>query len=124
MADGSTRDDLAALADLRPGWDGYGAVPVDPRNIEAAAGLLADLAGRMPAPPAVVPMTRGRLQLEWHRGRRSLELEFADPDHVHYLMWPGGPGAAGEDIIPVADRDAVARLLGWLAAGDGDRHAR
>jgi hypothetical protein len=61
--------------------------------------------------PVVVPMTRGRLQFEWHRGNRSLELEFESCDKIHFLKWDSDLGIEDEDIIPVTDVAAIHALL-------------
>src|SRR5260370_275218 len=75
-------DDLKQLPE---DWNGYGAQPIDPGTIEAAQSFIVDLPDDIITAPTVVPITRGRLQFEWHRGNRSLELEFETPGRIHYL---------------------------------------
>jgi hypothetical protein len=110
---------LHALDDLRnlpADWNGYGAAPIDRRIIRGAEDFLLGLPGDAAPTPKVVPMTRGRLQLEWHRGNRSLELEFETADQLHYLKWDPAEGAEEEDVIPIGDRDAALALLRWFVA--------
>jgi hypothetical protein len=70
---------LDELERLPANWNGYGAPPINPAIIAAARGLCDLLATSAAGMPQIVPMTRGRLQFEWHRGSRSLELEVEDP---------------------------------------------
>src|SRR4051794_31299831 len=60
------------LSKLPRDWNGYGAAPIDPAVIRIAERFVSDLPIEWISAPQVVPMTRGRLQLEWHRGDRSL----------------------------------------------------
>jgi hypothetical protein len=109
---------LRALAEFRalpPNWNGYGAIPVDHQIIQAAADFILALPSDLAATPKVVPMTRGRLQFEWHRGNRSLELEFESSDRLHYLKWDSDANVEEEDVIPVHDTGSVHALLRWFA---------
>ncbi len=78
---------LEQLALLPRDWIGYGADPIDSKVIEAASRFIDLLPSDAISTPQVVPMTRGRLQFEWHRGNRSLELEFETPALIHYLKY-------------------------------------
>ena len=110
---------VASLDELRQfetNWDGYGAAPLDPKVLDAAAHLVESLALDAAPTPRVVPMTRGRVQLEWHRGNRSLELEFESPNTVHFLKWDAKDGIEEEDIVPVEDTATIHGLLNWFAS--------
>src|SRR4051794_29266174 len=91
---------LDEVAYLSPSWDGADAPP--PRaDILAAVrqwvGQLPDRAAFGPRVPAVVPLASGCVQLEWHgEGRRVLELEFEEPDRIHYLRWDPDRGIEEE----------------------------
>jgi len=61
-------------------------------------------------------MTRGRLQFEWHRGDRSLELEFETSDRLHYLKWDSDTNIEEENVISVSDTDTIHSLLRWFAS--------
>jgi hypothetical protein len=95
-------EELERLKDLGPNWDGYGAEPIALRTIEAAQRFICQTPFDLRIRPQVVPMTRGRLQLEWHRGPRSLELEFESPSRVHYLKWDSSAGLEEEDVGELA----------------------
>lgn len=107
---------LEQLRTFKPNWDGYGAAPPDPRNLDAVRRFIEALPDRAAPQPMVVPMTRGRVQIEWHRGNRSLELEFETPTTVHYLQWDSDQGIEAEDVIPIDQADALKRLLNWFTA--------
>jgi hypothetical protein len=106
---------LEELQSLPPNWSGYGASPIDPDRIRAAKAFISALPCDLIATPKVVPMTRGRLQFEWHRGNRSLEFEFESSDRIHYLKWDSDAGIEEEDAIPVNDGANIHALLRWFA---------
>ena len=106
---------LEELKTLPPNWSGYSASPIDHDLIQAAKEFISALPRDIIATPKVVPMTRGRLQFEWHRGNRSLELEFESSDRIHYLKWDSDAGIEEEDAIPVKDRAKIRDLLRWFA---------
>lgn len=107
---------LGELRAFKSNWDGYGAIPLDPRNLDAARRFIESLPDGAAGQPMVVPMTRGRVQLEWHRGNRSLELEFEAPTTIHYLRWDSDQGIENEDLIPVDGADVVKSLFDWFTA--------
>lgn len=112
-----TISEIDELKQLGSNWNGYGAAPIDASIIEAARQLVGSFPPDLVVPPQVVPMTRGRLQLEWHRGSRSLELEFESADEIHYLKWDSETGEQEEEIIPVAEHDRAVDLIRWFMAG-------
>ncbi len=66
--------DLVDLLNMGPNWNGYGEKVIHP----ASAKRLVNLLDRMPyqgPPVAIVPLPNGGLQLEWHRGPKSVEVE-------------------------------------------------
>lgn len=106
---------LSHLRTFKANWDGYGAAPVDPRNLDAAQQFIESLRDDATA-PKIVPMTRGRVQLEWHRGNRSLELEFESPTSIRYLQWDSDQGMETEDVISSDRADVLTGLLDWFPA--------
>ena len=106
---------LDTLSKLPAGWNGYGADPIDPAIIAVARRFLADLSLDAVGHPQILPMTRGRLQLEWNRGDRSLELEFEDIESIHFLKWDPQAGIEEEDVIPIREIGAVRELIAWFA---------
>jgi hypothetical protein len=111
---------LEQLGALPPGWNGYGACPVDRGVIETAKEFILSVPSEMLGSPKVVPMTRGRLQFEWHRGNRSLELEFESSDRIHYLKWDPGTEIEDEDVIPVREVGRIHALLRWFEGEPGN----
>jgi hypothetical protein len=107
---------LEALKGLPENWNGDGAEPIDPRVIDAAGHFLLGLPDDDITTPQVVPMTRGRLQFEWHRDKRSLELEFEDPEHIHYLKSDDDAGVEEEEILPISEGGAILELLRWFSS--------
>jgi len=107
---------IEGLKSLDRGWNGYGAEPIDPMIIGAARWFADSILGGEISPPQVVPMTRGRLQLEWHRGNRSLELEFESPTSIRYLQYDSDRGVEEEDITSPDDTARLMGLLRWFSA--------
>lgn len=99
---------LGGLLSLEPGWDSYGANPVDPNCVVAALELaMATLRNDSPA-PSVVPTSRGALQLEWHIGGIDLEVEFLSATRICGLFEDQRTGKAWEkdlsfDLRPLVD---------------------
>ena len=110
-------EQIEKLKRLEADWNGYGAEPINPRIIESSQQFIRSLHNQLRVLPQVVPMTQGRLQLEWHDGTRSLELEFESPSQVHYLKWDSSIGLDEEDIVPVADQTRLRELIEWFATG-------
>lgn len=107
---------LQELQGFEANWDGYGAAPLDPANLDAARRVIESLPNDAASTPMVVPMTRGRVQLEWHRGNRSLELEFENPTSVHFLQWDSDQGVEKEDTVSADEADILTALLNWFLA--------
>ncbi len=83
---------IRSLASLESNWDSYGAAPLQRGAVLHAIRLVAAILQNEDVPlPAIVPTSHGGLQLEWHRGRATLEMEVL-PDRtveVFFLM-PSG----------------------------------
>ena len=109
-------DEFENLRNLATDWNGYGAERIDPRIIQAARCLVDKLPTEALEVVKVVPMSRGRLQFEWHRGNRTLELEFETPTTIHYLQWDSDRSIEDEDVLSVSQVDEILRLLSWFAS--------
>jgi hypothetical protein len=117
--------DLDGLTNLQHGWDQAGAEPISRYSIEVAKVFIAQLPSHLAISPKVVPMSLGRLQLEWHSGPRSLELEFESPSLMHFLKWDSSQGIEDEDVIPVtSDWRPANDLLAWFVQGSADASDR
>ena len=106
--------ELNRLARLLPNWDAEGAQPIAPEIIAAARRFADQLPKHLAPVPAVVPMSKGNLQFEWHDGPRSLELEFETPNTIHYLKWHPEEGLEEEDVFPTTDLAKAELLLRWF----------
>lgn len=93
--DGSLRRDWLAsymesqinrLLRLGPGWDGYRANPVTTESVNAVMAVISQLATDLSVPPLVFPLPDGGLQLEWHAGRESVEVEVDAGGDGHLLV--------------------------------------
>lgn len=78
-------DALCALAKLEANWDGYGGPPIKHGAIAQARWFYERHCLRMPYPD-VVPLSNGGVQLEWHNGNRSVEIEFSGDNEVSWLV--------------------------------------
>ncbi len=67
-------EDVTALLQLPEGWNSYAARPIDVRATDATLGLLSATMQPNTPGPAVVPMSRGDIQLEWHLGGMDIEV--------------------------------------------------
>ncbi len=88
---------LAALTALPPGWDSYGARPVEEEVTRAALPFLVALLTQGFPTPFVVPTPAGGLSIEWHRASRELTVGI-EPDSrvlsafsMTPLAWSGRP---------------------------------
>ncbi len=109
--------DLEALRSLPENWDGYGAPVVDSRVIDAAKRFIKRLPENLAYRPHVVPTSTGSLQLEWHEGSKSLELEFESPRTIRYLQWQPDQEIEKEDSIAVKEIDRAVDLIHWFMSG-------
>ncbi len=80
---------FAELAELREGWDGYGAQPIDRHALVLAERVVRDTLKAGWPTPELFPVPDGGVQLEWGAGSMELELEIE----------PGGRGVVfvGDD---------------------------
>lgn len=107
---------ISALEHLEPGWDHRGATVPDPAVVDSARRVVDYLPDRGVPVPCVVPMSGGRLQLEWHRGARTLELEFENASVIRFLKWDKALGIVDEDVVSVDDRRAILTLVEWFTS--------
>jgi hypothetical protein len=105
------------LSTLKPNWDGYGAPVISPAIIAAAKKFVRALPENLAYRPRVVPMSTGNLQLEWHHGSKTLELEFETDKVIHFLQWHPEAGVEEEGIFPATDVDWACGLIQWFMNG-------
>ena len=78
---------FADLATLTEGWDGSGAARIDRATINRALGAIEQLLPSDAPAPSVVPVPDSGLQIEWHRNRRDLEIEFSPGGAVEFYYF-------------------------------------
>lgn len=113
---------LDYLRTLGDNWDGDGAAAISSDVIDAVERFCR---GCISAPvPAANPTPDGGVQLEWHIGSRSLEIEFEPSGIVGYICWDRDShwDREGELSVPSTDATAsmkdfqeeVRKLLSWV----------
>ncbi|MFO7907047.1 MAG: hypothetical protein ACQESR_19155 [Planctomycetota bacterium] len=78
--------EISELGELPSGWDSYGAQPIDPQCALAAADFVLEFLDDDSPQPAIVPTTRGGIQLEWHRSGADLEIEIQSPTKLEVFF--------------------------------------
>jgi hypothetical protein len=81
---GPTISRFASVQELAEGWDSYGGKKINHALIRLALSLLAQIMDETSSPPAVVPLSDGGLQLEWHRKQQDLEISFPADDRPQF----------------------------------------
>ncbi|MCO6458297.1 MAG: hypothetical protein J5I93_23570 [Pirellulaceae bacterium] len=110
------KNQLDRLLRLEANWDGFAGHPIS-REIIASAKTLISSLPRIPECAHVAPISSGRLQIEWHRGNRSIELEFESPNSICFLKCDDDDALSVEDTISASDVEAVTGLLDWFNNG-------
>lgn len=94
---------LKELNNLPLGWDGY-----DGKKMEFDVGcfarqMLAQCGNSIKFPPSLVPGPDGDLQIEWHYGEESIEIQILAPYIVQAWRGNEGLGEDGEEITLSSD---------------------
>ncbi len=116
-----TSEALNSLLELPPNWDSYGAAAIDPRCTAYALELLGSTMRDHSPAPAVVPTSRGGVQLEWHMRGLDLEIEVCSPgvSHVLYENRQTGTKWEGEVAADVSElRELVSKLSAPIGTND------
>jgi hypothetical protein len=74
---GDTVKGLGNTLGLARGWDTYNGAPVSPQSVQRALAFLLGFLEPSSPTPAVVPLSDGGVQMEWHRGGLDVELTFS-----------------------------------------------
>lgn len=74
---------LGELCRLQIGWDGHRGQPANRDIAEFAASVLASLMQPKVPMPAIVPLSYGGIQIEWHRKGWDIEIEISAPNQMH-----------------------------------------
>lgn len=100
---------LNELLKLRDGWDGRRARAVTVSAAEATVRLLAALMDESTAPAQFFPLPDGGLQVEWHVGGNSVEVEVDAQGEPHLLASTSDGTTIVEGVIALGEPDP--RLL-------------
>jgi hypothetical protein len=113
---------ITAIRDLRVRAEKIGLEAIRPEILQMAVRVVRSLPVDLQKVPMVVPMSEGRLQLEWHDGPKTLEIEFASADEIHYLKWDSSAGIEEEDILHVDAEtpNTIATLITWFSGEQVD----
>lgn|SRR5271165_841993 len=76
--------DIIALPD---NWNGEGADRIDRDAINRALAVIDQLLDRNAPAPSVVPTPDSGVQIEWHRGRKDLEIEFGPNGRTEFYYF-------------------------------------
>jgi hypothetical protein len=101
-------EDVLALPD---GWDSYGAPRVNRTTLQEAVQVLYSTAQMATPTPALVPTSRGGLQLEWHAHGMDIEV-YLTPGEPEVQLFVGDlrEGTEWEGTL-FADRSALSEAL-------------
>ena len=109
--------DIARIAELPPGWDGYASPQLSIKEREQAAQLLASMTySDLPA-PTIVPVSGGGIQIEWQHCGRELELEVVAGVQEIIFLQVYEDGTTKEGSYPIAEVNKTRALLDWLLVG-------
>jgi hypothetical protein len=106
----ATLQGFADLMTLPPNWDTYGAGPISRLVLRRGLELLDWLMGADTPAPAVVPLSSGGFQLEWHSDGRDLELVISPDEGVRYYHCDAQAGIEEEEPL-IAHEARIQELL-------------
>src|SRR5438105_11712274 len=95
--------DIARIAALPPGWDGYGSPQLSVEEWEQATQLLASVTHSDLPAPKIVPVSGGGIQIEWQHCGRELELEIVAGAQEVIFLQVYRDGTTEEGSYPPAD---------------------
>lgn len=95
---------ISGLTALAVGWNGYQSHEIRADMAMEAVEFLTRVAYPGIAAPAIVPLSDGGVQVEWHRGGLDIEVTFSDEDPGVYVE----DRQSGEsEELPLADAASV-----------------
>jgi len=88
---------LLRLLSLPRDWNSDNPRRIEPKSIEKILALLLTILDSDSTPPAVVPTTRGGVQVEWHQNGIDLEIEALSSGKLEFFV--SGPKGDKEGTI-------------------------
>lgn len=111
-------ESVNALLSLPRGWDSYGARSPSEQAARKAIDILTDLVGEGARMPAIVPTSKGGIQLEWHNSGLDVEIEIDAAGAVTaYVESDGFSNAWTNHQLPTDPRFLQALSTVVFAAG-------
>ncbi|MEV7136728.1 hypothetical protein [Streptomyces tauricus] len=123
---GSAVEKINKLLALPKGWDGYRAEPVTIEAGIAMVSVLFSVMDRRSLRPQLFPLANGGIQVEWHVGGSSIEIEVSADGHSGCALADGEGEVEVEFSIPIL-RDELAefrRILLQFSVQAGRSFAR
>ena len=74
---------LLQLGNLQTGWDGHYGKPLDEGISTMAAALLERFESWRAPMPAIMPLSDGGVQIEWHRKGWDIEIEMVSKGEIN-----------------------------------------
>jgi hypothetical protein len=90
---------FANIATLAVGWDGSAAGEIGTATINRALRAIEQLLPQDAPAPSIVPIPDSGLQIEWHRNRRDLEIEFSPSGDVGFYYFDENNGEENEGPV-------------------------
>ncbi len=110
---------LERLGKLKPDWDSYGGLPLNPRARACALDMLRCLEKQELPIPNVALGSGGTVHLEWDRGGKALELGLGEERGVGYVkVTPDGSVEEGQVAANLEMR--LRELSSWFLGGRRD----
>lgn len=106
---------LAKLSAYTKGWDGHHGEPPRRTVIAFARSILNSVMSPTTPAPAIVPMSGGGLQLEWHAGGLDIELAIYRPREAELSVTFADGRNPIEDEPLTSSFDALSAVLEELA---------
>jgi len=103
-------ESLLGLLELEEGWSDDGASKIDREILSSVSAFMVKLADMGVSPPWPVPLSDGRIQLEWRKGGHYVEFEFVDPTNVIYID-DDHAGNTGQGSLYIDDKERVLDIL-------------
>ncbi len=108
-------EEIDRLARLPANWNDCGSAAMDPQIIAAAHHLADELSTKGAADARIMPLALGRLQWEWRRGKKSLEIELESPTQLRFFQCDPPNRFENEENLAAHDRTSLERLVEWFA---------
>lgn len=102
------------LSELPANWDHHGAPPVEAADLAEALKTLSGVMALDTPAPAIVPISGGGLQLEWHRAGLDVEIVvgLSDDDGLYFHEKESGGEWEGPTREGFAELNLAQRLIG------------